>query len=55
MKRLSKLHSQAEQAMKEAIKEVVEQHRKTGRPISVWKNDKVTMIPAVKTSYKNGR
>jgi len=55
MKKWNKLQNKAERAMKEAIKEVVEQHRKTGRPIPVWENDKVTMIPAGKASSKNGR
>ena len=52
MRRLSKLHSQAESAMKEAIKDVIAQHKKTGRPLAVWKNNKVTMISAEKALGK---
>ena len=34
----------AELAMKEAVREVVKRHKKSGRPLAVWKNGKVAMI-----------
>jgi hypothetical protein len=42
-KRLS-LQDKAEKALIEAIKEVVEKHKKTGRPLAVWKNGKTVYI-----------
>ena len=31
-------------ALKEAVKEVVERHKETKRPLAVWKNEKVEYI-----------
>ncbi len=42
-KRMS-LQDKAEAAMKEAIRKVVEDHKKTGRRLAVWKNGKVALI-----------
>ena len=42
-KRLT-LQDKAMLALKEAVKEVVEQHRKSGRPLATWKNGKVVRI-----------
>jgi hypothetical protein len=44
MKRRLSLQDKAEIALKEAVLEVVERHKKTGRPLSVWKNGKVMHI-----------
>ena len=44
MKKRKSLHDKAMLALKEAVKEVVERHRKTGRPLAVWKNGKVVRI-----------
>jgi len=44
-KRLSIL-DKAELAMKKAIKGVVAQHKKDGRPLSVWENGKVVKVKA---------
>jgi len=41
MKKRMTLHKKAEIAMKKAVKKVVEQHKKDGRPIAVWANGKV--------------
>ena len=35
------LQDMAEKALKEAVREVVLRHRKTGRPLAVWENGKV--------------
>ena len=36
----------AEAALKKAIRAVVQQHKKTGRPLAVWKNGKTMRISA---------
>ncbi len=38
------LQDKAELAMKEAVKEVVEHHKKTGRPLIVWEEGKVKRV-----------
>ena len=42
MKRRRSLQDKAMIALKEAVKEVVKHHKKTGRPLVVWENGKVT-------------
>ena len=44
MKKHMSLQDKAWAAMKEAIRQVVEQHKKTGRPLAVWENGKVIHI-----------
>jgi hypothetical protein len=44
MKKRLSLQDKAELALKEAVREVVERHKKTGRPLSVWRNGKVVRI-----------
>jgi len=44
-KRLS-MQDKAEVAMKAAVKKVVLAHKKTGRPLSVWKNGRAVHVPA---------
>ena len=43
---VSKLHAGATKALKEAVRGVIEDHKRTGRPLIVWKNGKVTKVPA---------
>ena len=38
------LQDKAEAALKEAVRGVVERHKKTGRPLAVWQNGKVVYI-----------
>ena len=52
MKKRLSLHDKAELAMKSAIREVVEKHKKSGRPLIVWKNGRVVRVPANKLSTK---
>ncbi|MFH1867412.1 MAG: hypothetical protein ABH843_00450 [Candidatus Omnitrophota bacterium] len=33
-------------ALKEAVKEVVERHKKSGRPLAIWENGKVKRVIA---------
>ena len=44
MKKRLSLHDKAELAMKQAIRKVVERHKKSGRPLAIWENGKVVMI-----------
>lgn len=46
MKKRMSLEDKAEAALKEAVKEVVEKHKKSGRPLSIWENGKVKYISA---------
>ncbi|MBN2020359.1 MAG: hypothetical protein JW749_09050 [Sedimentisphaerales bacterium] len=46
MKKRLSLQDKAELAMKRAIRKVVERHKKTGRPLVVWKNGKTVRISA---------
>ena len=43
-----KLHKSAEKAMREAVKEVVSEHKKSGLSLAVWKEGKVVNISAKK-------
>jgi hypothetical protein len=49
------LQAKAEAALKEAVKEVVEEHKRAGRPLAVWRNGKVAMISASKILRKAKR
>lgn len=44
MKKKLTLHDKAELAMKKAIKGVVDQHKKSGRPLTIWENGKVKKV-----------
>ena len=44
MKKRLTLQDKAEIALKRAVRQVVAQHKKTGRPLAVWKNGKVVRI-----------
>ena len=44
MKKRMSLQDKAEAAMKKAIRQVVVQHKKTGRPLAIWENGKVIRI-----------
>ncbi|HNQ51070.1 MAG TPA: hypothetical protein PLP56_07590 [Candidatus Omnitrophota bacterium] len=44
MRKRMSLQDKAEAAMKKAIRQVVAQHKKTGRPLAIWENGKVTRI-----------
>ena len=48
MKKRMSIQDKAEAAIKKAVKEVVERHKKTGRPLVVWKNGKTVLIQADK-------
>lgn len=44
MKKKMSLQDMAEAALKKAVREVIERHKKTGRPLVVWKNGKTVRI-----------
>jgi hypothetical protein len=44
MKKRMTILDKAEAAMKKAIKKVVAQHKKDGRPLFIWKDGKVKKI-----------
>ena len=44
MKKRMSLQDKAEAALRKAVREVVEQHKKTGRPLVVWQNGKTVRI-----------
>jgi hypothetical protein len=48
MKKRMTLQDKAEAAIKKAVKEVVENHKKTGRPLATWKDGKMVMLYANK-------
>ena len=41
-----KLQTGAEKALKEAVRGVIEDHKRTGRPVIIWRNGKVAKVPA---------
>jgi len=44
MKKRMSLQDKAEAALKKAVRQVVERHKKTGRSLAVWQNGKVVRI-----------
>jgi len=53
MKKRLSLQDKAVLALKKAVCKVVEDHRKSGRPLSVWRNGKVVKIPASYARHKS--
>ena len=39
------MHNQALKAMKEAVAQVIEEHRQRNLPLALWENGKVRMVP----------
>ena len=48
MKREISIQDKAVLAMKSAIRQVVEEHKKSGRPLAIWKNGKMVRVSASK-------
>lgn len=46
IKKRMTIQDKAEAAMKKAVKKVVSQHKKDGRPLAVWENGRVKKIAA---------
>ena len=49
--KFSELDKKAEKAMRKAFSKVVEEHKKLGAPLAIWKNGKVTHIQAKKLNF----
>lgn len=47
-KTLPPLAIKAEQALKQAVRKVIIEHKQTGDPLVVWRDGKVVRIPASK-------
>lgn len=46
MKKRLSLQDKAFIALKKAVRQVVEHHKETGRPLAIWRNGKVVKISA---------
>ena len=46
MKKRMSLQDKAEAALKKAVRQVIEQHKKSGLPLAVWENGKTVWISA---------
>ena len=46
MKKRLSLQDKAFIALKKAVREVVERHKQTGRPLAIWQNGKVAKVSA---------
>lgn len=44
--RLSPLARAAEEALKEAVRETIQDHKRTGHPLAIWRNGKVMHVSA---------
>lgn len=44
MKKQLSIQDKAELAMKVAVRKVVADHKKTGRPLAIWKNGKAVNV-----------
>jgi hypothetical protein len=47
MKKQATLKDKAVEAMNRAVAQAIEDYRKAGEPVPVWKNNKVVMIPPI--------
>jgi predicted ABC-type ATPase len=46
MKKRLTMQDKAETAIKVAVRKVIAEHKKSGRPIAIWKNGKAVNVPA---------
>ncbi|MCK5215561.1 MAG: hypothetical protein KAR05_09435 [Candidatus Omnitrophica bacterium] len=44
MKKRMDILDKAEAAMKKAVKKVVDEHKRSGRPLAVWENGRVKKV-----------
>jgi hypothetical protein len=52
MKKRLSLNDKAFLALKEAVREVIERHKKSGRPLAIWEDGKVKYISAAQALKK---
>ena len=43
---VSSLASKAERALRQAVRHIIKEHKRTGQPVVVWRSGKVVRIPA---------
>ena len=53
--RIHAIHVKAEQAMKEAVAETIQDHARTGDPLAIWRNGKVVWVPAKQLLQKQSK
>jgi hypothetical protein len=44
MKKRMTLQEKAEEALKKAVRNVILEHKKTGRKLAIWKNGKTVLV-----------
>lgn len=44
MNKKMSLQDKAEAALKQAVRGVVERHKKSGRPLAIWENGKTVLV-----------
>ena len=49
----SPILKKAEQAMRDAVWQLIQERKKSGRPLIVWKNGKVVRLSAKKIKWTN--
>ena len=49
------INLKAEKALKKAVAETIRDHARTGDPVVIWRNSKVTWIPAGRLLRKKAR
>ena len=54
-RKLHAIHMKAEKALKEAVAEVIEDHRRSGDPLAIWRDGKVVWVPATKSVSRRPR
>ena len=47
----AQLDKKAEKAMREAVRKVVEEHKKSGVSLAIWKNGKVVNVSAARVKF----
>jgi hypothetical protein len=49
--RISSLASKAQKALRQAVRQVIVEHRRTGKPIAIWRAGKVVQVSAARFSH----
>ena len=49
------INVKAEKALKKAVAKTIQDHARTGDPIVIWRNEKVTWVPAKQLLQKQYR
>ena len=46
------LQKKAEKALENAVRRVVEEHRRTGEPLVIWEKGKVKLVPPTRRLFR---